>query len=128
MGKILVVDDQLGIRHLLGEILRDGHEVKTTEDGAKALKLLIAFQPDLILLDMKMPVMNGLETLERIRALGCRVDVIMMSASGDNLNIEQAKDLGILYFMGKPFDLFELRERVRKIINSSERMAEQLTS
>ena len=120
MGKILVVDDQFGVRSLLVEIFQeDQHEVETAENGAEALKLLISFQPDLILMDMKMPGMNGIETLEQIRDLGCQVDVIMISASWDNQNMEQAKDLGILCYMSKPFDLFELRERVREIVNSS---------
>lgn len=120
MGKILVVDDEFGVRSLLFETFReDQHEVETAENGSVALKSIIAFQPDLILMDMKMPGMNGLETLEQIRAIGSRVDVIMMSAYEDNRNIEQAKELGVLYYMGKPFDLFELRERVSGILNSS---------
>lgn len=116
MGKILVVDDQFGVRRLLFETFReDQHEVEMAANGAEALQLLMIFEPDLILMDMKMPGMNGIETLRQIRALDRQVDVIMMTAYGDAQNMEQAKDLGILYYMGKPFDLFELRERVRKI-------------
>jgi two-component system response regulator (stage 0 sporulation protein F) len=120
VGKILVVDDQFGIRRLLVETFKeDQHEVEMAEDGAEALRLFIAFEPDLILMDMRMPGMDGIETLEQIRALGCRVAVIMMTAYEDiHNNIEQAKDLGILYYVDKPFDLFELRERVKEILNS----------
>ena len=117
MGKILVVDDQFGVRRLLFETFReDQHEVEMAANGAEALQLLTIYEPDLILMDMKMPGMNGIETLRQIRALDRQVDVIMMTAYGDAQNMEQAKDLGILYYMGKPFDLFELRERVRKIL------------
>jgi two-component system response regulator (stage 0 sporulation protein F) len=117
MAKILVVDDQLGVRRLLFETFReDHHEVEMAANGAEALQLLKTFEPDLILMDMKMPGMNGLETLGQIRALDQRVVVIMMTAYGDTQNMEQAKDLGILFYMGKPFDLFELRERVREIL------------
>lgn len=120
MGKILVVDDQFGVRRLLFETFReDQHEVEMAANGAEALQLLIDFKPDLILMDMKMPGMNGIETLGQIRALDRQVDVIMMTAYGDAQNMEQAKDLGILYYMGKPFDLFELRERVREILIGS---------
>lgn len=120
MGKILVVDDQFGVRRLLFETFReDQHEVEMAANGAEALQLLITFKPDLILMDMKMPGMNGIETLGQIRALDNRVGVIMMTAYGDTQNMEQAKDLGILYYMGKPFDLFELRERVREILTVS---------
>jgi len=118
MAKILVVDDQFGLRRLLFEIFQeDQHEVQMAENGAEALRLFISFQPDLILMDMKMPGMNGIETLRQIRALDRQVAVIMMTAYGDHpQNMEQAKDLGILYYMAKPFDLFELRERVREIL------------
>ncbi|HZK85926.1 MAG TPA: response regulator [Desulfosporosinus sp.] len=120
MGKILVVDDQFGVRRLLFETFQeDHHEVEMAANGAEALQVLIAFQPDLILMDMKMPGMNGIETLVQIRALGCKANVIMMTAYGDVQNMKQAKDLGILSFMGKPFDLFELRERVREILTVS---------
>jgi len=120
VGKILVVDDQLGVRRLLFETFsEDQHEVKMAANGSEALQLLKTFEPDLILMDMKMPGMNGLETLGQIRALDRKVGVIMMTAYGDTQNMEQAKDLGILYYMGKPFDLFELRERVREILTVS---------
>ncbi len=120
MGKILVVDDQFGVRCLLAEVFQeDQHEVEMATNGSEALQLYNTFKPDLILLDMKMPGMNGIETLEKIRALDRQVGVIMMTAYGDNQYIEQAKELGILHFMSKPFDLFELRERVQKIFTAS---------
>ncbi|MFZ3130568.1 MAG: response regulator [Desulfosporosinus sp.] len=117
MGKILVVDDQFGVRRLLFETFReDKYEVGMAANGAEAMQLLFDFKPDLILMDMKMPGMNGIETLGQIRALGSKVGVIMMTAYGDTQNMEQAKDLGILSYMAKPFDLFELRARVREIL------------
>jgi len=119
VGKILIADDQLGVRSLLVEIFQDDqHDVKTAENGEEALQLFIDFKPELILLDMKMPVMNGLEALRHIRALDSQVAVIMMTAYGDIETMEAAKNLGILYYIGKPFDLFELREKVREIFLS----------
>ena len=117
VAKILVVDDQLGVRRLLFETFReDQQEVEMAANGEEAVLLLKTFKPDLIMMDMKMPGMNGIETLRQIRALDRRVGVIMMTAYGDAQNMEQAKDLGILHYLGKPFDLFELRERVRDIL------------
>jgi two-component system response regulator (stage 0 sporulation protein F) len=108
------------VRSLLYKIFReDQHEVEMAANGLEALKLFITFEPDIIVMDMKMPGMNGIETLKQIRALGRRVAVIMITANADIQDMAQAKDLGILYYMGKPFDLFELRERVREILNSS---------
>lgn len=127
MGKILVVDNQFGVRRLLVDIFQDDHEVEVAENGEEALRLVISFEPDLILLDMKMPGMNGIETLVQIRALGNQgiresgnqVGVIMMTADGDDpRNMCQAKYLGAFYYMVKPFDLFELKERVKEILNS----------
>ncbi|AET70919.1 response regulator with CheY-like receiver, AAA-type ATPase, and DNA-binding domains [Desulfosporosinus orientis DSM 765] len=119
VAKILVVDDQLGVRRLLFETFReDQHEVEMAADGEEAVQLLNTFKPDLILMDMKMPGMNGIETLRQIRALDRQVGVIMMTAYGDAQNMEQAKELGILHYLSKPFDLFELRERVRDILIS----------
>ncbi|MBC2721586.1 response regulator [Desulfosporosinus sp.] len=119
VAKILVVDDQLGVRRLLFETFReDQYEVEMAANGEEAVVLLESFKPDLIMMDMKMPGMNGIETLRQIRALDSQVGVIMMTAYGDAQNMEQAKELGILHYMGKPFDLFELRERVRKLLQA----------
>ena len=120
MGKILVVDNQFGVRSLLVSILReDGYKVGVAANGTQALKVFIAFDPDLILNDMKLPGMNGIETLEKIRAIDRRAVVIMMTGNGDDpQSIEQLKDLGISLYMAKPFDLFELRVRVFEILNN----------
>ena len=89
MGKILVVDDQFGVRRLLVEAFQDdGHEVKTAENGEEALGVLRSFEPDVILLDMKMPGMNGIETLRQIRVLNCQVPVIMMTGYGQRNHSE----------------------------------------
>ena len=118
MSKILVVDDQVIVQRLLIETFQeDQHEVETATNGAEALKVFVNFEPDLILMDMKMPGMNGIEILEQIRALDSLVTVIMMTSYGDPPNMKPSKDLGILYFIDKPFDLFELRKRVREILN-----------
>lgn len=117
MGKILVVDDQLGVRRLLYEAFREEkHIVEMAAGGEEALELLNDFKPDLIIMDMKMPGMNGIETLRQIRALDNNVTVIMMTAYGDAENIQQARDLGVYYYLNKPFDLFDLRERVHGIL------------
>jgi len=129
MGKILVVDDQIGVRSLLVEIFReDDYEVEMASNGEEALRVFSSFEPDLILLDMKMPPgMNGLETLAKIRLLDRRVSVIMMTGNEDPHNTEQAKELGILGYLAKPFDLFELREWVKEILTDSEEITKETT-
>lgn len=119
VAKILIVDDQLGVRRLLFETFHeDQHEVEMAANGTDAVQLLKTFKPNLILMDMKMPGMNGLETLEQIRDIDRKVGVIMMTAYGDAQNMEQAKDLGILHYMSKPFDLFDLRKRVTETLQT----------
>lgn len=122
MANVLVVDDQLGVRRLLFETFREeGHQVEMAANGNEALRILKSFQPDLILMDMKMPEMNGIETLRQIRMFNKDVGVIMMTAYGDAQNMEQAQELGVIHYMSKPFDLFELRDRVREILANTER-------
>lgn len=117
LANILVVDDQLGVRRLLYETFREEqHEVVMAANGKEALKNLEDFKPDLILMDMKMPGMNGIDTLRQIRSFNKEVGVIMMTAYGDAQNMEQARELGVLHYMSKPFDLFELRDHVREIL------------
>jgi len=121
VANILVVDDQLGVRRLLFETFKEEHHtVEMAADGIEALQIMQNFHPDLILMDMKMPGMNGLETLRRIRAMGNKVDVIMMTAYGDSQNMVQAKGLDVIHYLSKPFDLFELRDLVREVFRKQE--------
>jgi len=117
MAKILVVDDLYGIRRMLLDTLREEkYEVEIARNGAEALRQFISFMPNLILMDIKMPGMDGIETLRQIRALNSQVAVIMMTAYRDTQKMDKAQDLGILDYMSKPFNLPELMEKVRKIL------------
>lgn len=112
-----MVDDQLGVRRLLYETFRENqHEVEMAANGMDALELAKTFVPDLILMDMKMPGMSGIETLRQMRAMNLMTQVILMTAYGDVHNMEQAKELGVIYYLTKPFDLFELRDKVYEIL------------
>lgn len=121
MANVLVVDDQLGVRRLLFETFREeGHRVEMAGNGNEALHILKSYHPNIILMDMKMPEMNGIDTLREIRTFDEEVGVIMMTAYGDAQNMEQAQELGVTHYMSKPFDLFELRDRVREILAKAE--------
>jgi len=120
MANILVVDDQMGVRRLLFETFKeDGHQVRMAGNGNEALRSLGEFQPDLIIMDMKMPEMNGIDTLKEIRTFDNKVKVIMMTAYGDAQIMEKAKEQGVEHYINKPFDLFELRDYVRKLLECS---------
>ncbi|MHB1653191.1 MAG: response regulator [Desulfitobacteriaceae bacterium] len=121
VAKILVVDDQLGVRRLLFETFREAqYEVQMAANGNEAIELTAEFCPDLLLMDMKMPGMSGIETLRQLRALNIAIRVIMMTAYGDVHNMEQAKELGVIHYLTKPFDLFELRDKVAQILSSKD--------
>ncbi|HHY22372.1 MAG TPA: response regulator [Bacilli bacterium] len=116
MRKVLVVDDQYGIRVLLKEILeKDGYAMYQAANGMQALTLIEQHQFDLVLLDVKLPGMNGLEILKQVKEQYPQVEVIMMTAYGELNLIKEARKLGALAYFTKPFDISE----VRKIIANS---------
>lgn len=114
MGKkVLVVDDQYGIRVLIKEVFsRDGLEIIQAANGMEALEKIQEMHPDLILLDMKMPGMDGLELLRRLRYMNLSSKVIMMTAYGELDMVDEASKLGALAHFTKPFDIQELRTEV----------------
>lgn len=102
--KILVVDDEAAIRNLLDDLLGDeGYEVCTASNGRAALELVQRERPDLILMDVMMPELDGQETLRRLRAVPelAIVPVILMSAAA-SITPDSADDIA---FISKPFNL-----------------------
>jgi len=104
------VDDAEGIRSYLASLLElRGYEVDTAEDGRRALALLEAgANPDLVLLDVMMPGMDGLKTLRRIREGWPRLPVVMLSVVGRASTIVEAMQLGAAHYVNKPFEEEEL--------------------
>lgn len=113
--KVLIVDDQYGIRLLLKEVFaKDNIQIYQASNGKQALEVIQHEQPDLILLDMKMPGMDGIELLRRLRRLNTRAKVIMMTAYGELDMVEEASELGASAHFTKPFDIEELRSEVMR--------------
>ncbi|MGA9173558.1 MAG: response regulator [Thermoactinomyces sp.] len=111
--KVLVVDDQYGIRLLLKEVFaKDDLQIFQAANGRQALEIIQSEKPDLILLDMKMPGMDGLELLRRLRQFGNKAKVIMMTAYGELDMVAEASRLGAVTHFTKPFDIEELRLEV----------------
>ncbi len=118
--KILIVDDQNGIRLLLVELFAgEGYEMFQAGNGKDALEIVNQHVPDLVLLDMKIPGMDGLEILRHIKQTHPNIHVIMMTAYGELDIIQQAKDLGALSHFTKPFDIDEMREAVDRCLRGS---------
>lgn len=117
MKKILIVDDQQGIRLLLNEVFKnEGYETLLASNGVVAIQYFENNPIDCILLDMKIPGMNGLEILQHIKKINPLLPVIMMTGNGDTDLIRQAEELGISRFFAKPFDIFEVRDTINKLL------------
>lgn len=127
MIDVLIVDDQVGVRRLLFEALSDeGYRVQMVGSGVEALQVLASVRPSIVLLDMKMPVMTGFETLQEIRRSHGDLPVIMMTAYGDLEIVAQTKALGVEHYLNKPFDLDDVRVLVKaSLIETSHRQALQ---
>ncbi|HEX7055570.1 MAG TPA: response regulator [Bacilli bacterium] len=111
--KVLIVDDQNGIRILLVEVFgSEGYETFQAGNGKTALEIVARHSPDIVLLDMKIPGMDGLEILKHMKAMNKEIKVIMMTAYGELDMIKEASDLGALMHFTKPFDIDELRMAV----------------
>jgi len=116
-GKILIVDDQFGIRILLNEVFhKEGYQTFQAANGIQALEILNKHSPDLVLLDMKIPGMDGNEILKRMKQIDPDIKVIIMTAYGELDMIQQAKDLGAITHFAKPFDIDDIRSAVREYV------------
>ncbi|MFL6555760.1 MAG: response regulator [Bacillus sp. (in: firmicutes)] len=115
--KILIVDDQFGIRILLNEVFqKEGYQTFQAANGVQALEIVTKHDPDLVLLDMKIPGMDGIEILKRMKVIDPDIRVIIMTAYGELDMIQEAKDLGAITHFAKPFDIDDIRAAVRKHI------------
>lgn len=114
-GKVLIVDDQYGIRALLKEILQTaGYRTCEAANGVQALSMVENEDPDLALLDMKIPGMSGLEILKHIREKSNDLKVVIMTAYGEIEMIEEAERNGALTHFSKPFDIDDILDFIKK--------------
>jgi diguanylate cyclase (GGDEF)-like protein len=116
--RVLVADDDADAREALAEVLQPECEVITAADGAEAVEIARDEHPDLVLMDLYMPRLDGLQALERIRSdpATAEVPVIFVSARGDDSVKARALDLGAVDYLQKPFSDRELRARVERTL------------
>jgi|SRR5690625_271056 len=116
MTQILVVDDEVDIAEALRAVLEaEGYQVEIAVDGEQCLRLLREKQPDLLLLDVMMPVVDGFGVLEQMHKDQLQVPVVMMSAIRPD---KRLADYGVEDFLKKPFQLETLLETVAKALKS----------
>jgi len=117
--KVLVVDDEIHIIHVVAIKLRNnGYEVVSAENGAEAYELTLSENPDIIVTDFQMPIMTGLELVQKLRRNDQTKDVpvIMLTARGFAIEDEQKQDLQISEFLSKPFSPKELLRTIEDIL------------
>jgi len=116
-GKVLIVDDQYGIRLLLYEVFsKEGYQVFQAANGKEALEIVKKESPDIVLLDMKIPGMDGLEILKHIKKINEEINVIMMTAYGELDMLKEATSYQVLTHFTKPFDIEEIRLAVNEVM------------
>jgi CheY-like chemotaxis protein len=119
MPKILVAEDERDIRELIGFTLRyAGFEVELAMNGAEAVEKASAVQPDLIMLDVRMPKMTGYEACRQLKddPITAEIPIVFLSAKGQEVEIEQGLASGALEYIVKPFAPDELASQVKDIL------------
>jgi DNA-binding NtrC family response regulator len=126
MGKrVLIVDDEKNMRWVLGEALTGaGYEVAEAADGKAALAAVSEQEPDIMVLDHRMPAPDGMEVLRRVRAKGSSFPVIMLTAHGNVETAVEAMKAGASEYLTKPFDLEELKLTIQKALEYHDLAAE----
>jgi two-component system response regulator MprA len=121
MARVLVVDDEPAVRGALERALRlDAYDVALAADGREALDLLAAVQHDVVVLDLSMPHVDGLEVCRRLRAVGDRTPVLMLTARDAVDDRVAGLDAGADDYLVKPFALKELKARLRALLRRAE--------
>jgi two-component system response regulator AtoC len=121
---LMVVDDEAGVRESVRMIFENDYNVLSAENGEEAIQLVLNETPEVILLDVKMPRMDGMETLRRIKELGNGSKVVMITATKTIKNAVEAMKLGAEDYITKPFDVDEIRLIVRKALENIELLKE----
>jgi DNA-binding NtrC family response regulator len=118
LRSILVVDDEEALRTVLSsELSSEGYNVETASDGDEAITILGGKPFDLVLLDIKMPRVDGFEVLKFIKKNSPQVKVIMLTAFADLKNAIESKKLGAEDFISKPYDLVDLLTTIERVLS-----------
>ena len=125
--KILVVDDEaLLVKGIRFNLMNEGYEVITGSNGLEAVQQVQSQNPDLVVLDVMMPLMDGLNACEKIREFS-DVPIIMLTAKTDDMDKLLGFDHGVDDYLTKPFNILELKARIRALLRRSKAKAPEQT-
>jgi len=119
MSHVLLIDDDVQFRAMLEQMLeQDGHRVTLASDGEQALRLAVAIHPDLVITDILMPRMDGIEVIAALSQAGLAIPIIAMSggrrAVSAEFNLDSAAMMGVKVTLPKPFSRADLREAIKR--------------
>ncbi len=114
--KLLIIDDDPKVSWILRESLESHYDIVTASDGIEGIQIASKEKPLLILLDVKMPGMNGLDVLRKLKKSDLQADVIMLSGQGETDTVVEAVQLGAFYFINKPFDVREVDLQLQRAL------------
>jgi two-component system KDP operon response regulator KdpE len=118
---VLLIDDDETLLELLSEHIRSvNYQVSTASNGQEGLKIASDYKPDLVVLDVMMPGMDGWEVCQRLRNISC-APIIMLTAKGDEIDKLRGFNLGVDDYVTKPFSFAELVARIRAVLSRSSR-------
>ena len=121
LARILIVDDEKPLSMLLTQAFeQDGHGVASAQDGIDCMNKMAAFRPDVVIMDIMMPKLDGIDTTRLIRRNRSYADTIIvaLSARSDETTRQKMKDAGANLFMRKPFSVVKLFVRVEKMLEA----------
>ncbi|WJY26529.1 response regulator [Sporosarcina trichiuri] len=120
MKKLLIVDDQAGIRMLLSEVFKnEGYDTILAANGIEAIRKLKEEEPDCLLMDLRMPGMDGKEVLQKIKTSYPDYPVVLMSAFSEEEMVRSVPGLRADHYFKKPFDIHEVRRVINHLLEES---------
>ena len=119
MERILIVEDNKDMQFLLSHILEEeGYKTSVAGSGIKALKEIKEITPNLVILDVRMPKMDGFEVLEKVKKINSEIQIIMITAFGEIKDSVKAMKLGAYDYITKPFDNDEIIFTIKKALKN----------
>ena len=123
MSKLLLIDDEADVRYSFKRIFDAADmDIETASSGEEGLEKFPVFRPDLVIMDVRMGGINGMETLRRMREIDAKVPIVMMTAYGTTQTAIEAMKLGAFDYLLKPFDIPKLKEQVANALNTAREM------
>ena len=126
MRRILIIEDESNIRELISYNLKNNnYEVLQAEDGLQGLEMIVTGNPDLILLDLMLPGMNGLDICKDLREHGSKIPIIILTAKNEDIDKVMGLEFGADDYMTKPFNVHELIARIKAVMRRAEQRTEE---